>query len=268
MNIQHISDSYSCSACGACNAVCGRSAIKFQWTSIGRKYVKVSDHCTDCGLCLKVCPKINVINAPIEPHSYYVGRSLDSNAYRNAQSGGACTAILSYLLDSGKIDAAVMCRMDYGSTPDVHAVTITSSQELYACQKSCYTPVDVLSALKDCKRYKSVAVVGLPCHIQGATNLQKIPTFKNIKYKIGLFCERTLCRTIQDTLVSYASTKAPVKIEWKKKDFTYNGKSYTYRKAPLVLSTEDNNMIIMPNSVRFALKNNFTPPIAGYAMIS
>ena len=42
-NIKPVSDSYLCSNCGACYAICPKEAISFEITSIGRHYATVND---------------------------------------------------------------------------------------------------------------------------------------------------------------------------------------------------------------------------------
>lgn len=271
-NIQNISVNYLCSACGACNAVCSRNAISFRWTSIGRKYAVVDDfNCTSCGSCLKVCPSAEALNLRGrfkdcfigDILDVYTGKSADETIFHNAQSGGLCTAIVKYLFEAEKIDAAVMCRMSADVTPQVNAVMVECAADLYACQKSCYSPVDVLSALKLTKGKKSVAVIGLPCHIEGATLLQEqFARFSNISYKIGLVCDRTHCKGMLDVLSNRVSAKQK-KVYWKKKDFTYAGQYYDYRNAPIVIVDESERIChngILPNSYRFQLKDMFTAP--------
>lgn len=267
--IQIVSENYLCSACGACNAVCPNSAIEFACTSIGRKYARIkSDKCVDCGLCYKVCPSANIHHHADEMsdpligiiRSVYVGRASDETFFKNAQSGGACMSIISYLFDKQLIDAAVMCRMSYGNPPVVEGVVIEHKDQLLECQKSCYTPVDVLSALKQCTEKKSVAVVGLPCHVEGAFLLRShIRQYKNIKYLIGLICDRTLCGGIVKVMHSN-SKSGNFKIEWRKKDFTYKGAYYPYKVAPVVVMTPEGTDKVVPNYHRFVLKDMFTAP--------
>jgi len=268
-NIQQISDNFLCSACGACNAICAREAITLKFSNIGRKYAQVdSDKCTGCGLCQKVCPSIdrlglhkkyedpfvgNILNT-------YIGHANDELIYKNAQSGGLCTAILCYLFDTGKIDGAIVCKMSFGDTPIVEGILAENKEQVIDCQKSCYTPVDVLSALKQAKDKKSLAVVGLPCHIEGAVHLADISKrFTNIKYKIGLICDRTLCAGIMDVMKSYTSANK-IRIEWRKKNFTYKSKNYNYSIAPVVVTGDDNREYLMPKNYRMCLKDYFTAP--------
>lgn len=266
-NIQKVSDALMCSNCGACEAICPKNAICFQTTSVGRMYASVNDSCIDCGLCTKVCPSLDDTLYKTFADKYignindvYIGRATEQQIFENSQSGGICTALLSYLLSTQKIDAAIVCKMIEGETPIIKSMIATKPEDLYDSQKSCYTPVDMLSALKDTRRYKSIAIVGLPCHIQGVEKLIKTSgKYANIKYKIGLICDRTLCSTIQNVMVSYC-TEGKAKIEWRKKNFSRNGIFYPYKTAPVMISYGKNKEYILPNTYRFALKDMFTAP--------
>ena len=224
-NIQHISDEMMCSTCGACAAVCPMDAISYEMTSAGRMYASVNDGCIECGLCSKVCPSGLISNKKQGEYNeghvdgVYVGRSTNDTYYNNAQSGGVCATVVDYLLSTGMIDAAVMVRMSYGKTPRVEAEVVETTEKLTQFQKSCYSPVPLLAALKQCKDKKSVAVVGLPCQMTAIMAMQDIKKYANVKYKIGLVCEGVLGTTAQDVLLSFADNNMDEnrKIDWKKK---------------------------------------------------
>ena len=269
-NISFVSENFICSACGACNAVCAKNAISMRFTNIGRKYAYVNEkNCVNCGLCVNICPTIdknNILPKFKDPYvgniiNTYVGRANDEKIYKNAQSGGMATAILKYLFEKNKIDGAVVCRMSPGKTPIIMPYIAKSVEDLSYSQKSCYTPVDVLSVLKASKDYKSLAIVGLPCHIEGAKELlESTKNFENIKYLIGLICDRTLCAGIQEVMASYTKQKE-IRIEWRKKNFYSENVYYPYKTAPVALLTPDGEINkILPNKYRFALKDTFTAP--------
>lgn len=225
-NIQHISDEMMCSTCGACAAVCPKDAISYEMTTAGRMFASVNDGCIDCGLCSKVCPSEHIGDQQKqgeynEGHveAVYVGRSTNSTYYNNAQSGGVCATVVDYLLTTGKIDAAVMVRMSYGITPKVEAKVVNTTEELSQYQKSCYSPVPLLSALKQCKDKKSVAVVGLPCQMAAIMAMLGLKKYSNVKYKIGLVCEGVMGATAQDVLTSFVDNNMGDnrKIDWKRK---------------------------------------------------
>lgn len=151
--------------------------------------------------------------------------------------------------------------MSSGEKSIVASHIVTNVEQLYSCQKSCYTPVDILSVLKETKQYSSIAIVGLPCHIQGSRILENIlKKFSNIKYRIGLICEGILCEEAQSTLLSYYKNKGNVKIDWKRKNFTIGNIYYPYKSAPIVIYDDNGQECILPNTFRFILKKLFIPP--------
>lgn len=264
-NITHVSESYLCSNCGACSAICTKNAISFKWTSVGRLYASVDDNCINCGICTRVCPSLNnhegdTLTNDGEILSTIISRSSNSEIYSNSQSGGMATSLLSYLFNENHIQGAIVCRMEYGKTPQVRGTIISSKEDLKACQKSCYTPVDLLYALKEVSNIASVAIVGLPCHIEGLVRLQKLnKKFCNVKYKIGLICDRTLCAGIQNVFASLSNADK-IKIHWRKKDFHKEGQYYSYENAPVVIFDQSGNETVVPNYYRFSLKDMFTSP--------
>lgn len=268
-NIKSISDAFLCSNCGACKAICPKDAIHFKTSPLGRMYAEVNDSCIECKACIKVCPSIDFHSLhSIYPDRYigeiksvYIGKSTNIEIYKESQSGGACTTTLIYLFEHNLIDAAIVCRMKAANHPLVEAYVAESISQLLDSQKSKYTPVELLSALKQTSTKKSVAIVGLPCHLEGAESLiRQSKKFHNIKYKLGLICDRTLGSTLEDVIMSYIDKDEPGIIEWRKKDFSSNGKYYPYKLAPIRIKCNYNKIIVLPNTYRFALKEMFTPP--------
>lgn len=266
-NIQGVSDSYLCCNCGACFAACPHEAIEFRWSNVGRLYAQVNDKCTDCGVCQKVCPSLDLCGVHEvfadmfvgKIHNVYVGRSLDEAIFRNAQSGGLATACVRYLFDKGLIDAALLCRMDFGVTPKVSPCVVTSVEQLGATQGSCYTPVSLLAALGEVSRFKSVAIVGLPCHLQGLWALSRFSKrYRNITYRFGLICDRTECSGIQEVIKRHSNLEM-FKISWKRK-FDPISQSFNYKSAPLVAIGCDGEERVLPRDYRLGMKDMFTPP--------
>jgi coenzyme F420 hydrogenase subunit beta len=271
MNIQTISDQCLCCGCGTCNAVCGKQAIDMRESSMGRLYATVNEKkCIDCGMCLKVCPK-NKVFEEIKDVSIdkiegtyidcYIGRSTDNIIYNNAQSGGVVTAILQYLFSKELIDAAVVCMMEYGKgKPKVKYEIVTDELELHKSQKSCYTPVDMVSSALKLREYKSVAVVGVPCQIQGFTNLQQHKKYQNIRYKIGLICDRMEGSLFAEALRGKNFINEKVKVAYRLKRAKVGRKVFSYKNAPVVFENEQGDKKVIPNHKRFVLKEYFTLP--------
>ena len=264
-NISDIRDSYLCYGCGACNVICGHSAIAMKYTNIGRLVPTIDEgKCTDCGLCRANCPALDEkgIQLPDAEDKYvghvenvYIGRATDEAIFRNSQSGGMVTATVKYLFETGKIDAAIMCCVEDAVEYTPKAVVVTSVDELNACQRSSYVPIDIVSALKEAGQYNAIAVVGTGCHIQGIKALQNFgKKYKDrIKYKLGLICDRTLCKTVTDVLYGNNYKQEKKRIIWR-------DKSQNYKTARLLIQTENGMQKELPRWKRFALKDPFTNP--------
>ncbi|GHU19162.1 hypothetical protein FACS1894163_11820 [Spirochaetia bacterium] len=227
------------------------------------------EKCINCGFCYNICPctdetGLTTLNEQdtFAGHyiSTYTGRTLDNTIYHNSQSGGLVTQTLSYLFDANKIDAAIVCKQDYGNVrPVVKPFIVTCKDELLATQGSSYTPVDIVSAINSVSGYNSVAIVGLPCHLQGIDSLiVKTNKYGNIRYKLGLICDRVLSEAVDDILINLVKTKGnikiPRKIKWRDK------RNASYKNAPVVIEYENNYSEVIPAAKRHMLKNDFTSP--------
>lgn len=256
-----------CSGCGTCNVVCPKSAITLSFNSIGQLLPTINiDTCIDCGLCYNCCPSLDkqgVVGQLLQKNgdiygnilSVYIGKSLNNYIYKNSQSGGVTTEILSYLFESKLIEAAVVCRTEYSEEYVSKAVIITNKKDLLRCQKSSYTPVDMVSALNEITNFNSVAFVGTGCHIQGVITLKKNwkSRYSNIKYLIGLICDRTLCKTSTDILYGNHAVG-------KKKKLIWRDKSDNYKNAKLIIEEESGKRTEIPSWKRHYLKQYFTSP--------
>lgn len=264
-NINEIKDSQLCYGCGTCNVVCNKDAITMQYDNIGRLQPIIDDaKCVNCGLCNKICPSLDQKGIQLsDTEDYYVGhvintyigKATDEHIYRNSQSGGMLTAVLKHLFDTGKIDAAIVCKVidEIEYTPK--AILITSASQLYDCQSSSYVPIDMVSAIKYADNYHSIAVVGTGCHIQGFYALKEFKqSFRDrIRYTLGLICDRTLCKTSTDVLYGDNFKNEKKRIVWR-------DKSVGYKVARLSIRTEDGRQKVIPRWKRFALKDPFTNP--------
>ncbi len=195
-------DTGRCSGCGACVAVCPGDSLSFaEGEMIGcpsaTGYCKQASDSVSCGACYSVCPRTE------ERPSETIGKYLAIYAAKaefeipHRQSGGAVTALLKNALDEGLIDAVVTVTEDRW-TLKPSSVVITKSDVLVQQAGSRYSWwVPLLSALKHAvveKKYKKVAVVGVPCAVQAVARMRTSdhdllkPYGKAIRLIVGLFC--------------------------------------------------------------------------------
>ena len=265
-NVSIIVENMLCCGCGTCNVVCPKDAITMQYNNIGQLLPIIDDaKCVNCGLCYSHCPSydskgIQFDREQKDPYlgqilNIFVGKANNEKIFKNSQSGGLATAILTYLFDSHKIDAAIVCSVDYDINYSPKGIVVTNKEDLLKYQKSSYTQVDIVSAVKQLVSYQSVAIVGIPCHIQGIKALKAFKKEYNdkLKYTIGLICDRSLCNTVTDVLYGNHFKEQKKKIIWR-------DKSNEYKNAELYIENAHKERIKLPTWERFVLKEPFTAP--------
>ena len=268
LDISAVVNNNLCFSCGACDVSCHVNAIRFSKTNIGRLHPVIDyDICTNCGVCYKICPGLDIKNRVFKSFddynpfagrviTTYVGKSTNTQVYDNSQSGGLATETLSYLFDKKLISHALVVKMDYSASPVPNYFFASSLDELFSSQKSLYTPINILSALNEIKNINgNIAVVGLPCHIEGIVSLIsfKPELFSKIKYKLGLICDGVFAYCANDYFLN-DSPKKHHKIVYKNKHHP------NYIHAKVTLEYKDKTYIAIDPQERFFLKEHITPP--------
>lgn len=211
-NISTTIDSNLCVGCGLCDSICPKGAISMKVLKSVVSPAIDEDFCIQCGICLNACPGIgvnllqqaNVLfhDAEIQEHKYigrylknYIGHSNDANLRSKAASGGALSQFLIWLLETKKIDGALVTRFDKESPLLVKSFIACTKEEIISAKGSKYSPVSLNEGLAELKKteHSRYVIVGLPCHIQG---LRKQMTFdKSLRKKViglfSLFCSGT-----------------------------------------------------------------------------
>jgi len=190
-----------CIGCGACTEICpyfknyrGRTSMLFSCTN-------------KQGRCYAYCPKAEVDLDELSGLLFgkpYAGNPLGE--YRNVriskagsgmstgkfQSGGTVSALITYALREGMIDAAVLTDQD-GLIPVSKLVTKPEDVVQFASSK--YTAAPTVSALHRAQEqgYRRVCVVGTPCQLTAVAKIRTNPLQKEdfqdpVGLAIGLFC--------------------------------------------------------------------------------
>lgn len=267
-NIQTVVSNELCFGCGTCNVVCPAKAICMVFSSMGRLFPKMNENtCTQCGLCLKVCPGIDItgrLAEKIEPTLFgevqevLFACSADEDTFNNAQSGGATTETLAYLFDEGRIDAALVVVQE-----KQHAKyrVVTTKRDLCDCQTSQYTPVDLVSGLLLLKDFKHVAVVGLPCHMEGVVKLMELfpNKYNNIEYLLGLICAGTQSQLTVDVVKCVGEKRIgkitdDEQIRWRQKKYS------NYKRADIAILDSDGKVRMLDNNIRHTAKHYLSSP--------
>lgn len=201
-------DTGRCCSCGGCVASCPLYVVDMKGlrpTLVGK--------CTKCGLCLKSCPRMiedygplytQVFGAKVKRDSAlgvyrkaYSLRNADETVRIRAQDGGVVSALLIHLLETKRIQGAVVSGVNPDDPWRPVPKLATTREEIVAATKSRYTRspnlVALREALKD-RKLERIAVVGTPCHIQAIQRMRLAPLKKidqAVVMTIGLFCSET-----------------------------------------------------------------------------
>lgn len=260
--VQDVVSQHLCTQCGTCVAVCPTDAIEMRETPAGLLYPSVNgDRCVRCGRCRQVCPGegLNVeLPRGIDPFhgvvtAAYVGYARDEVVRSKAQSGGVTTALLLYLLETGRIDGALVTTMPADGSLRPRPMLARTRAEILAAQGSKYCPAAVNAALGSVTIGDRIAVVGLPCHMHGIKLLMQCRNgfSTTIHYRIGLFCDRVLLNSCIDQLERSVAVRAGnlMGVDYRNK----------IRTGQVRLQLREGQDIIVPYSMVAHLKDCFTP---------
>ena len=184
------------------------------------------DACVYCELCVDACPVLRPTDKDLPeqigllepsydegfgPYHYGVfARVTDKCPEFTGQDGGVCSALLVNMLEAGDINGAIVGTEVEGN-PQMGTENIaTTREEILNAARSRYTyqpnTVAMVEAMK--KDIKPLAVVGVPCQVDGVRQQQfsaiRLDVAKwyqeNIKLVIGLFCSESFTEAGIDAL--------------------------------------------------------------------
>ncbi len=205
-----------CHRCGGCVTFC--TAINYGALELGENgYPRYMDKekCIECGICHMLCPEIDELDDEIKKQAGWsepAGRIVSTNIVRardqqvrdRATDGGAVTGILMHLLDTGRIDSAIVskhvglfnrepylaCRKEDVLAACGSYFDASHGMVLYSEHYSTYSPsVYALGTVKRIGAQK-VAFVGTPCQIVTLRKMQALGVVPSdaIYCLLGLFC--------------------------------------------------------------------------------
>ncbi len=265
VTVQFVADELLCNGCATCVSVCPVDCISIYESPTGLLQAEV-DHekCILCGACTKVCSATHVLPELIRsgadpfsgrPLSGFCGYARSRTVKENGKSGGIATALVSYLLDSGIVNKALLTAQQ--ENPLRHGpVVFKSGADLSPAQSSWYGPVGLNSVLKDIDDTGNLVYVGLSCQIRGLHNyLAHKKKGKEKPFIIGLFCDSVLSYKTIDHLIS--GTKIQAK---EISRFRYIDKRYGSFPGNCVIETKEGETVEVPNSKRVFVKRFLKPP--------
>ena len=198
-----------CTVCGTCIGICPTASVELSYDH-EEPIPRLRGKCNHCGNCNHACPGRDV--PLLELEKFFLGKirkkqsedfgvftfsgmgyAIDDKIRRGGASGGFVTALMSYALESGFIDCALVTGFSQAKPWRAQPTLAATPQQVIECAQSKYLPAAVNSLLgAAAKGYEKIGVVGLPCHVEAIRKMQYlglVPAItRKIKVLIGLFC--------------------------------------------------------------------------------
>ncbi len=203
-----------CAACYGCVSFCTANELNVLTIKKGKPVYFDKKNCLEDGICYLICPRTPDLDKALEtkfqfkePIGSYVDvrslRTTDEEIARVCCDGGVVTSLLKFLLDTKRIDGAVLSSKEglWNNKPMI----ATKFEHLLQCAGSSLgqsrsvrdlgdltTYTRIFGALKgpDLSDLTKLAVVGTPCQILTIRKMQllRIVPSHLVCFTIGLFC--------------------------------------------------------------------------------
>lgn len=209
-----------CTDCGACMIVCPKGAIRFEETPTSFEPTLCGDCLGEkCTMCSDACPGAYVPRTKIEEAIFdrartagiedtqgilkevFIGQWAEDDVLQEAGSGGFVTGLLTFALEKGLIDGAVVSAPNSKYPWLSEAKVATTREELVEAAGSRYDSYPHLMGIKKAHEMglKKIAIVCLPCHANAIRKMQLQTKYRKytdtIEYVLGLWCVCNFSRT-------------------------------------------------------------------------
>ncbi len=212
-----------CIGCASCVTICPVDVFEY---ADEQPIDTRADACVYCVACADVCPVLRppdrdfgsllgfrepAIDEGFGTYSYGVyARSTDSEILAQGQDGGVVSAVLIHALETGELVGAVLGDvLPEDSQVGTHCLA-TDRASVLACAASRYTYSPNTVALQEAMKrdVKPIAVVGVPCQVDG-TRLQQHSGIRlemanwyrnNVALVMGLYCSEAFTHESLDKL--------------------------------------------------------------------
>jgi coenzyme F420 hydrogenase subunit beta len=264
--VQEIVAQGLCVQCGMCAAACPRGAIVMSETPAGLLLASIrEERCSRCGACRRLCPGAGLdlqgqagedpVHGPLR--AAFVAHAADDALRCGGQSGGAVAALLLFLIERGHADAALEVAMPADGTLRPLPLRAQTREEILSAQGSKYCPVAPWALLPAVRDDERLAIVALPCqmHALQLARRRQERLAAGIRFRIGLFCDRTLLYSCIERMIEDAGL-ARCEVA----GLEYRSKSRSGWPGEVCFTTFSGQKRFHPPSLRTAVKEYFTPP--------
>lgn len=247
-----IIDKKDCCGCSACTSICPKHCIEMESDKEGFLYPCVDvSRCVDCGLCEKVCPIRNKKKEECKEQKAYLVQHRDEQIRKESSSGGAFTAIASWVLDKG----GVVFGACYDDKFKVYHKYVEQKEDLKIFRNSKYVQSVIGDTFVQTKKFleseRWVCYSGTPCQIEG------LKMFLKKEYE-KLVLVDVVCHGISSPMIwnKYLEAKNVKKLQIE--DIRFRDKYYGYKYSTMSFVKEGKNVYHAGSQMDSMLRAFFT----------
>ena len=165
-----VQDKKECCGCSACANICPKKCVKMIEDEEGFLYPNVDEtKCIECKLCIQACP---IIHSEKDDSSFsqkgYIVQHINDSIRRESTSGGAFTAIATWIIRQGGIVFGAGFR---NGTFIVEHQAVDNENELSLFRNSKYVKSSIGDVYQKVKEFlllgRWVCFSGTPCQVEG-----------------------------------------------------------------------------------------------------
>jgi coenzyme F420 hydrogenase subunit beta len=183
--LSRIAEADLCAGCGLCESVVSQNKIRIEFSELGYLRPKQIGDLSpeEDQLISETCPGLVVIQNSTHGFDHpiwgpllkvRVGHSTNQRLRHHASSGGALSALLLYLRDSGAVDYVVQTAASPSSPIDNGTVESVTGEDIFHAAGSRYAPSAPLNRLQHQLELSGrFAFVGKPCDVAALRNLSR-----------------------------------------------------------------------------------------------
>ena len=203
-----------CAACYGCVSFCTANDLNVLSIEKDKPVYCDEESCLEDGICYLICPRTHDLDRALKARYKYkdpIGsfvairslRTTDSEIAQVCCDGGAVTGLLQFMLDTRRIDGAVLSKKE--SLWNNEPMIAMDFSDLLKCAGSSLAQSKSIRDLGELTTYASVfralkksdqldvtklAVVGTPCQISTIRKMQLLHIVPShiVNFTIGLFC--------------------------------------------------------------------------------
>lgn len=231
MSKPNLANKKECTGCLACVASCKKNALSSSIDEDGHFAVLCdTDKCVLCHKCEQVCPVVSDFEYKGDSESaIFAAWNLDDDVRKLSASGGAFSALASYILDQG---GYVFGAANVGVC-DIRHICINNREQLPLLQGSKYTQSDASlsypQVLNLLRHRKIVLFSGTGCQVAGLLSFLRFYKYEGKLVTVDIICGGVPSKILIEAFVANEPYKIKKIISfrtktngWKSQGFKYN----------------------------------------------